>query len=288
MKRRWKLMLCLLLVLATLSSCAGQPNPPMVFDEATQNLGPSATDTPTPPPAQDAQSGDGSNASIFSANPYDIPADDGFTPEDALGEENYIDPGLEGNGVNYVAPEGTVYPYAGSTPIPLDPVDAPTPTPRPELSFSYTPYTAAIGLTFEAPVGWLVDESVNEVFVLTEPVEQMKDNQQCVVTISAIPVTSNYTENNLKTEVTQRLSTISATNFAEWKPSLTATRYLMGSKGVYANYSGKLADGTEIGGRIHYTCIDKVLYGVEIVFPLGYKDDFLNVFSKVRETIKRN
>lgn len=207
-----------------------QPNPPMVFDEATQNLGPSATDTPTPPPAQDAQSGDGSNASIFSANPYDIPADDGFTPEDALGEENYIDPGLEGNGVNYVAPEGTVYPYAGSTPIPLDPVDAPTPTPRPELSFSYTPYTAAIGLTFEAPVGWLVDESVNEVFVLTEPVEQMKDNQQCVVTISAIPVTSNYTENNLKTEVTQRLSTISATNFAEWKPSLTATRYLMGSK----------------------------------------------------------
>ena len=30
--------------------------------------------------------------------------------------------------------------YAGATPIPIDPIDMPTPTPRPELTFTYGEY----------------------------------------------------------------------------------------------------------------------------------------------------
>ena len=115
----------------------------------------------------------------------------------------------------------------------------------------------------------------------------MKDNWQCVVTLSAEPVTSNYSQKDLKSHVTQRLNTIGGSEFTEWEPSYTATRYMMGSEGVYANYSGMLSDGTEVGGRIHYVCIDRTLYGVEITFPLGYKDDFLDVFGKIRSTIGR-
>ena len=100
-----------------------------------------------------------------------------------------------------------------------------------------------------------------------------------------MPVNSNYTEANLTTEIKQRLSTIGSTNFVDWNPSLTATRYLMGGKGVYANYSGTLANGVEVGGRVHATCIDSVLYCIQITYPLNFKDSYLDIFSKVRETI---
>ncbi|MEF9878277.1 MAG: hypothetical protein RR975_02500 [Clostridia bacterium] len=298
MKRQWKLILCLSLAAATLCACSGTP-PVQPFPQMTQNLGPNvATATPEPavqqPDANTQPNEDGGteDGSIFSNNPYDVaPQDDAFTPDDAMNEEGMIDPNLTGDEVNNydsAAAAGTEYPYAGSTPIPLDPIDMPTPTPRPKLAFTYMPYTSAIGVSFEAPAGWLVDETQSETFIISEPTDQIKENQQCIVTLTAFKVNSNYSESNLKTEVKQRLDNIKATNFTTWKPSLTASRYLMGSKGVYANYSGELANGTQLGGRIHYTCVDKVLYGLEIVYPLGYKDDYLGVFSKVRETLKLN
>lgn len=291
MKRNWKLLLCLLLAAATLSACSGGGTPNEVFPEVTQNLGP-VTATATPVASQPQQpdadmqpSGDIGGQSIFDANPYDVLEPD-FTPEDALKEENYIDPDED----LYVADiNATVYPYAGSTPIPLNPVDMPTPTPRPALSFTYGTYTSAsIGVSFEAPVGWQVDESQSQVMVLSEPEGQIKDGQQCVITLSAEPVTGNYSESDLKTQVNQRLDTIGGAEFDEWKPSYTATRYMMGSKGVYANYTGTLTSGVNVGGRILYVCIDRVLYGLEIVFPQGFKDDYLDVFGKIRSSMKTN
>lgn len=285
MKRQWKLILTLLMVLAILSGCAGQPNTPQQFDEVTQYLGPPTQNTPTPPPQGDAsgQGGESGQGNIFSQNPYDVAlGGDGLT---GLDEED-----LGGADTEALIPmdeESTVYPYAGSTPIPLDPVDMPSPTPRTELVFAYAPYTTSLNLTFEGPQGWVPDESVNEQFTLTEPDTQVKDGQPGIVRVYAIPVTSDYTESNLKTEVQDRLKAISNTNFEEWSPSLTASRYLMGSKGVYANYSGTMANGTKVGGRIHCTSIDKVLYCIEIVYPLAYKEDYLNIFAKMRETIKR-
>ena len=294
MKRNWKLLLCLLLAAATLSACSGGGTPNEVFPEVTQNLGP-VTVTPTPVPQQPAadmqpsgeMEGDTGGQSIFDVNPYDVLESD-FTPEDALGEENYIDPNedLYDTGAYAYA---TAYPYAGSTPIPLNPVDMPTPTPRPSLSFTYGTYTSAsIGVSFEAPAGWLVNESQSQVMVLSEPEGQIKDGQQCIITLSAEPVTGNYSENELKTQVNQRLDAIGGAEFDEWKPSYTATRYMMGSKGVYANYTGTLTNGTNVGGRILYVCVDRVLYGLEIVFPQGFKDDFLDVFGKIRSSMKTN
>lgn len=282
MKRQWKLILSLLMILATLSGCAGQQNPPQQFAEVTQYLGPAGQATPTPPPQTDSAAAD-QGANIFSQNPYDV----------ALGEEGLTgldEEDLGGEGTEYFPPmaeESTLYPYAGSTPIPLDPVDMPSPTPRVEQVFAYGSYVTPLNLTFEGPQGWVPDESVNEQFTLTEPDSQVKDGQPGIVKVYAIPVTSDYSESNLKTEVQDRLQAISATNFEEWSPSLTATRYLMGSKGVYANYSGTMVNGIKIGGRIHCTSIDKVLYCIEVVYPQAYREDYLKVFTKLRETIKR-
>lgn len=295
MKRKLTLGLCLLMVAVMLSACSGQPGGE-VFPEFTQNLGPATTVAPTDTPAPDIDTGGGSGGSasdpsIFSANPYDVLPEDGFSDVDPLQEEDIIDPNESddlSSSLYYNDPNATVYPYAGSSPIPLDPLDMPTPTPRPSLNFTYAAYTAStVGVTFEAPVGWQVDESQAQTLILSEPEIQMKDGQRCIVTFTAEPVTANYALADLRTHVTQRLDMIGGSSFTDWSPSYTATRYVMGSEGVYANYSGTLTDGTKVGGRIHYVCIDRVLYGIEIVYPLGFRGDFIDVFTHIRETIKR-
>ena len=301
MKRLWKPLLCLLLAALTLSGCSGQPSATEQFPEVTQALGP-ATPTPEPivpetetdPSTADAASGAGTaDASapqtIFDTNPYDVALENSFTEQDALNEENYIDPELDDGSDLYIPePTGTVYPYAGSTPIPLDPIDMPTPTPRPSLSFTYGDYSAAsVGVSFKAPAGWLVDESQAQTFILREPESQIKDGQQCVITITAQTVTSNYNQSDLESLVKERLHIIGgASDISSFKPSYTATRYMMGSLGVYANYTATRTDGVEIGGRIQYVCIDRTLYGLEILFPAGFREDFIDVFGEIRGSMK--
>ena len=281
MKRNWKLLVCLLCALFALTACSSKPNPEQ-FPDITQAIGPTATPTaaPTAPPVIEGDVIDADD-SIFSQNPY---LEEEFTEEDVLAEEDYIDPEfgvLENFPVADV--ESTVYPYAGSTPIPLNPVDMPTPTPKPDLSFTYAQYIAStVGVTFEGPANWQVNETQSSLFILSEPTNQVKDGQQTVITLSAEPIGANYDQKDLEKHVEQRLDTIGGSQFSEFKPSYTATRHMLGSTGVYANYSGRLTDGTEIGGRIQYVSIDNTLYGLEIVFPLGFKDDFIDVFGEIR------
>lgn len=282
MKRNWKLMVCLLMALLALTACSGKPSEDE-FPDITQAIGPTATPTAAPTAVivkEDPPAGDPSGESIFSENPY---LEDSFTEADALGEEGFIDPEF-GNEIAAVPePQGTFYPYAGSTPIPLNPVDMPTPTPKPDLSFNYTQYIAStVGVTFEGPTNWQVDQTKSSVFVLSEPTNQIKDGQQCIITISAEPVGSTYTQKELETHVEQRLDSIGGAQFTEFKPSYTATRHMLGSTGVYANYSGTLNDGTEVGGRIQYVSVDNVLYGLEILFPEGFRGDFIDVFGEIR------
>jgi len=291
MKRNWKLALCLLLAALTLCAC-GAKESPEDFPDITQAIGPTATPTAVPAPEVQAEpqtqpQDDGSalgGESIFSANPYDVDIS-GLTAGDILSEEGYSDPEFD-QPLSAVLPQGTVYPYAGSTPIPINPVDMPSPTPRPDLSYTYSTYIAStVGVTFEGPVNWAVDESQPYMFILSEPANQIKEGQQCVITLSAEPVSSNYDQRDLKTHVNQRLDTLYSSDYTDWSPSYTATRYMMGSEGVYANYSAKTYNGIEVGGRIQYVCINNVLYGLEIVFPQGYKDDFIDVFGEVRTTM---
>lgn len=300
MKRNAKQILCLLLAALTLSACA-QKEKPEDFQDIIQSLGPNTTQAAPPAapdlpmPALPDEDEDENGQSIFDQNPYDVDIS-GLTVDDILGEEGIPDPNEDllgtvsgPHGVGHAAyrPDTTIYPYAGATPIPLNPIDMPTPTPRPDLSFTYATYVAStVGVTFEGPANWAVDESQPSLMILSEPAVQIKDGQQCIVTLSAEPVTSNYSQNDLKTHVNQRLDTLYSSDYTSWKPSYTATRHMMGAVGVYANYTATTADGVEVGGRIHYACIDHVLYGLEIIYPLGFRDDFIDdVFGKIRSTM---
>lgn len=281
MKRTALVLTCLAALALLLTGCQGQQED--VIPEVTQFIGPAATATLSPTPTAEV-----------TAN---------FTEEDALAEEDItllpstvddtFDAGLAAqtslfSSTTTDTASTTTYPYTGSTPIPLDPIDAPTPTPQAPLNFTYISYSpATVGVTFEAPAGWIPDETYNEVFTLTEPESQMKNGQLGIISIYAVPVTSDYSQTQLEQEIKQRLNTIGALNFVEWRPSYTATRYLMGSEGVYANYTGKLVTGVEVGGRIHATTIDNVLYCIQITYPLDFRTDFMDVFAQLRETIKR-
>ena len=100
-------------------------------------------------------------------------------------------------------------------------------------------------------------------------------------------VTSNYNQSDLESLVKERLDIIGgASDISSFKPSYTATRYMMGSLGVYANYTATRSDGVEIGGRIQYVCIDRTLYGLEILFPAGFREDFIDVFGEIRGSMK--
>lgn len=283
MKRNWKLLVCLLMALLVLSGCSGKPSEED-FPDITQAIGPTATPTavPTAVPVQQGDVIEGE--SIFSQNPY---LEDEFTEADVLAEEDYVDPEFGVlDQISAYQPQGTTYPYAGSTPIPLDPVDMPTPTPKPDLSFTYTQYIAStVGVTFEGPANWQVNESQSSMFILSEPSNQVKDGQQTIITISAEPIGSDYNKKELETHVEHRLDSIGGSQFSDFKPSYTATRHMLGETGVYANYSGTLTDGTPIGGRIQYVSVDGILYGVEIVFPEGFRDDFIDVFGEVRSSM---
>ena len=288
MKHQLKLALCLLMAAVMLTACSGggSSSTQTVFPEITQNLGIPATAVPTAEPTQEPAPEVEDEGSVFTDNPYMEEPE--YTEADPIAEEDFQEPFDLSNSLsgNYTVVEKTEHTYAGSTPIPLDPVDMPTPTPKPPISFSYIPYTAGtLGLTFEAPSGWIADDSLTEVYTVTEPAELMNGDQRCVITIVAVPVNNNYDQKDLEKEVKARLNDISATNFSTWEPSLTATRRLMGTTGVYANYSGELVNGVKLGGRIHYVCSNSMLYGVEIMYPREYREDYMNIFDKIRDTL---
>jgi hypothetical protein len=261
MIRKISLALLLCVLLAALSGCAA----PQLFDMPTQ--APPGYGSPTATP-----------------EPTAVPQGDTQVAGDPLGEE-----GIGGDNTAE-APQDVAsvetYAFAGSTPLPLDPIDLPTPTPRPALTFSYETYEATkLGLKFDGPVGWTRDDSIDDTFTITEP--EKRDNYTAFITIRKVPVSKDYNQSDLVKEVQDMLDTISSTNFnkSDWRPSNTAARTLMDNDGVYADYSGTLVDGTRVRGRVHVICIDKVLYSIHMSHPAGYNSDYLKIHAKIRDTM---
>ena len=177
--------------------------------------------------------------------------------------------------------------YAGATPVVIDPIDKPTATPVPALSFSYTTYYATkLHLSFEGPIGWTVDDTDSDTYVITNP--DTSADYAASMTIRVTSVTSDYSTSQLTSEVKNMLSTIkSSASYKSFSPSNTASRTLLDKAGVYANYTAVLSDGTRIAGRVHVTCLNKVLYTVHITYPRDYTDTYVDkVYKKMRDTIK--
>ena len=115
--------------------------------------------------------------------------------------------------------------YAGASPVVIDPVTNPTPTPaRRHITFAYQTYNATkLHLSFDAPAGWIVDDSASDTYILTQPANEAVPEYTSMITVRVTTVSSQYNASDLAQEVKQMLETIGANGtFSSFSESLTA------------------------------------------------------------------
>ena len=178
--------------------------------------------------------------------------------------------------------------YAGATPIPLDPIDMPTPTPKPTLTFSYGAVTAdKLRLSFEAPVGWGIDTSADDAITLIN--QTALDGYNAYITIRVYSVASTFKLTDLRTELRNTLKDLGQYNYSKWSTTDIASRTLLKKDGYYADYEGKYYDGTAVYGRVMLALLDShQVIMVHLSCPDGYfNSSYKAVIHHVRDTLKQ-
>lgn len=176
--------------------------------------------------------------------------------------------------------------YAGATPVVIDPIDKPTPTPLPEITFSYATYSVPqLGITFEGPSGWEVDESMPNTLILINPDAAADYPARVEITLESVGKTLSKSE--ITSSVKSTLKSLHTSDYSSFSQSNTAERTVAGVSGVYANYKGTLKDGREVAGRLIKVCINNTLVMIHCTYPKGYTDTYVrNVYDKIRHSIK--
>ncbi len=268
----WILCLVLVLCMMVLSACQQQET---FTTEVTQ--APQTQAVQQEQSAQDLFSGAVVESTNFDDGSYDPASEEGGEKED----------------VEDVPALPTTAPtiqsdYAGATPVVIDPIDKPTPPPLPPITFTYATYEAsALHLTFDAPAGWLADDTQPDSYTLTNP-DPSADYAANLI-IRMVPVNKNYSKSDLTKEIRGMLDTIKSSGFKSFSPSNTASRTFLTGDGIYANYSGTNSDGVQVAGRVIASCVNKNLYVLHVSYPKGYTETYVEgVFNKFRHTAKLN
>ena len=240
-------------------------------------------------PAQQPQAQPQDAQNIFGDTPVpqEIDFDDGsYDPSSEEGGGEEMLPVEQAGGDGTTAAPTMKSEYAGATPVLIDPIDKPTPTPLPTLTFNYATYEApALHLSFDAPAGWMVDDSASDTYTLTNPDPSM--DYAAKLSIRLVPVSKNYNKNELTKEVKNALDTIGSDGFLKFERSNTAGRKFMNADGIYANYSGTTTDNVKIAGRLIISCTNKMLYILNVSYPQGYTKTYVDgVYDKFRHTVK--
>ena len=232
----------------------------------------------------------GALASGLQADPMAVPTD---APSASFDLPEGYDPASEEDSGDYFTYSAAYNDYgqavyAGATPIPLDPIDMPTPTPKPTLTFSYGLVTAdKLRLSFEAPVGWGIDFSADDAVMLMNP--NALDGYNAAITVRVYSVASTFKLNDLRTELRNTLKELGQYNFSKWSTTELASRTLLKKDGFYADYEGQYYDGTAIYGRVMMALLDgHQVIMVHLSCPDGYfNSSYKAVINHVRDTLKQ-
>ena len=178
--------------------------------------------------------------------------------------------------------------YAGATPIPLAPIDMPTPTPKPSLKFEYGPVTAEkLRLQFEAPVGWAIDSSADDSVALLNTNELDGYNANLIIRVYG--VSSSFKATDLRVDLRNILKDLGQYNFSKWKTTELAARKILNKDGFYADYQGTYTNGIAIYGRVMLALLDNnQVIMLHLSCPDGYfNSSYKAVINHVRDTLKQ-
>ncbi len=289
---RLALLCCLLVLTMLFLNACSQPRTFELASLPTQNTGVSQNEsTDLEPETETNPAAD--TAEDIDYTSYD-PASEEGVGSTLSGETTQITDlsallDMEKNATVYSEPTevpAEVNSYAGATPVIIDPIDKPTPTPVPALTFGeYVVYDATkLGLSFEAPVGWTVNDIEQSVYTITNPDSSV--DYQATVKVSAYSVNSEYSQSELSKEVRNVLNTLKG-GFASFSPTNTATRTLLDKTGVYADFTAAYRSGVRVAGRVHAVCVNKKLYILEMTYPREYMETYKDtVYKRFRHSVK--
>ncbi len=205
--------------------------------------------------------------------------------------------------------------YAGATPMIIDPIDKPTPTPVPNIQFTdsdYTTYEAAeLHLSFQAPAGWILEGPTSweagsdmlDTYTLTDT--NLSLDYAAQIRIRVVPVNKQYSKNELDKEVKAvRDAVRSELGFAKFdnydvasynfiktrdpQSSVESPKYkFIDNKGRYTRFKGTLKEnGAKVSGRVIVNCYNKKLYILVASYPGGdLQEAYEEVYRKVRDTL---
>ncbi|MBR3493976.1 MAG: hypothetical protein IKH38_00985 [Clostridia bacterium] len=276
MSKRFRILALLVLCALLLSSCAGQQERFPVSQGVAK-------------PVQANSSSNTGSGNSFGAD-YDYDTGDYDPTTEEGGDVEYLNQSPVT--VSDTEPVYTIAPvltseYAGATPVVIDPIDKPTPTPAPALTItSYQTFDATkIRLSFEGPTGWTADDSKSDSYTITNPDPSMSFPAQ--LTVSARSVSSEYTETDLKREVKSVINGLKG-DYTNFSATQTAGRTLFDKSGIYEDFTGTLK-GTEVKvwGRVHAVTVNKTLVTVLILTPNEYSRTYKNtLYNQFRHTVK--
>lgn len=180
-----------------------------------------------------------------------------------------------------------------ATPVAVDPIDKPTPTPLPEPSYWYETYSnPGMGISFSIPGTWLINPSTNQdtTIQFVEPKSEMmeKDGYQTRLTVEKVNMGLTQTASDAKDRLESTLTQLEST-FTSFTPGQPASTTIGSAKGYYCYYKAEYNDGVKtyhMRGRIAIVAHEKALYQVRITTPQSWYSYYENVFRKVRNSFE--
>ena len=180
-----------------------------------------------------------------------------------------------------------------ATPVAVEPIDKPTPTPMPKPSFIYDTYESdALGISFSIPYTWLLNPNTNHdttiQFVEPKSERMEKDGYQTRITIEKYNMGLTQTAADAKARLETTLDELAA-SFTTFTPNAIDSASFGEGKGYYCYYRADYNDGTktyEMNGRVIIVAHEKALYQIRLTTPRDWYSYYNYVWREVRSSFK--
>ena len=180
-----------------------------------------------------------------------------------------------------------------ASPIPVDPIDKPTPTPMPKPNFHYDTYVSNnMGVSFSIPYTWLLNPNTNHdtTVQFVEPKSEMMepDGYQTRITIEKYNMGLNQTADDARAKLESVLEELAA-SFTSFTPNAIDSASFGEGKGHYCYYRAEYNDGSklyEMNGRVIVIAYGKALYQIRLTTPRDWYSYYNYVWREIRSSFR--